>query len=72
MKTKMISLDNGMNYMSAKEAMREIRSRNLWDAVVNMMDDDVREKVHREIAPCTEEEFLEAYLEEAKEDLVVG
>lgn len=67
-----ISLDNGFTYMAAAEAMEEIRNRNLWDAVVNMMDDDVREKIHREIAPCTEGEFLEAYLKEAKEDIVVG
>lgn len=26
-----------------------------WDAIVNLMDDDIREKVHFEMAPCTEE-----------------
>lgn len=25
-----------------------------WDAIVNLMDDDIREKVHFERAPCTE------------------
>lgn len=28
-----------------------------WDAIVNLMDDDIREKVHFEMVPCTEEAF---------------
>lgn len=27
----------------------------------NLMNDDIREMVHREIAPCTYEEFLRRY-----------
>ena len=34
-----------------------------WGAAVNLMDDDIREQVHRELAPCTNEEFLSRYLE---------
>ena len=34
-----------------------------WDAVVNLMDDETRERVHEEIAPCTMREFLARYLE---------
>ena len=34
-----------------------------WDAIVNMMDDDNRERVAFELAPCTVEAFLERYLE---------
>lgn len=34
-----------------------------WDAIVNLMDDDIREKVHFERAPCTEEAFLQRYLQ---------
>lgn len=34
-----------------------------WDIVVNLMDDEKREQVHRELAPCTNEEFLDRYLE---------
>jgi hypothetical protein len=67
-----ISLDNGHTYMTAQEAMAEITDNNLWDAVVNMMDDDTREQVHRELAPCTELEFLQRYLEIAPHDLVIG
>jgi hypothetical protein len=34
-----------------------------WEAIVNMMDDEIREQVHMELAPCTDEEFLARYLE---------
>ena len=34
-----------------------------WEAIVNLMDEDTRERVAFEIAPCTEEEFLKRYLE---------
>lgn len=69
---KQISLNNGHSYITAAEAMPEIASRNLWDAVVSMMDDDTRETVHNEIAPCTELEFLVRYLELAADDIVIG
>lgn len=35
----------------------------MWNEVVSYMDDDIREKVHAERAPCTKEEFLAHYLE---------
>lgn len=34
-----------------------------WEAIVNLMNDDIRERVAFELAPCTEEEFLKRYLE---------
>jgi hypothetical protein len=34
-----------------------------WEAIVNMMDDETRERVAFELAPCTNEEFLKRYLE---------
>jgi hypothetical protein len=68
-----ISLNNGNSYyMTAQEAMPEIDHRSLWGAVVSMMDDDTREAVHADVAPCTEVEFLAAYLERASDDLVLG
>lgn len=30
---------------------------------MELMNDDIREAVHAELAPCTNEEFLERYLE---------
>ena len=32
-----------------------------YAAVVNLMDDDIGESVHAALAPCTEQEFLDAY-----------
>ena len=29
-----------------------------------LMDDEIREKVHNEIAPCTEQEFINRYIKE--------
>ena len=66
-----ISLDNGNTYISGAEAWPIIKERGLWDTVVAMMDDDIREQVNAELAPCSEQEFLERYLELAT-DLVIG
>lgn len=67
-----ISLDNGRTWMTADEAMDEINERNLWDTIVEMMDDEIREAVHSDIAPCTEEEFLDEYLRRADAGLIIG
>lgn len=67
-----ISLDNGRSYMEADEAAPVIAERNLWDVVIHYMDDDTREQVHRELAPCSNIEFLRRYLEIAPCDLVIG
>lgn len=32
-----------------------------FDSSVDLMDDDIREKIHFELAPCTEQEFFTAY-----------
>ena len=69
---KKLSLDNGNSYLTAAEATPEIGERGLWEVVVQAMDDDTRERVHAEIAPCTDEEFLQRYLELAEDDLVIG
>ena len=34
-----------------------------WEAIVNLMNDEIREHVAFELAPCTNEEFLKRYLE---------
>lgn len=38
-----------------------------YAAAEALMDDDIREELHRELAPCSEEEFLEAYCKAHKE-----
>ena len=35
-----------------------------FEAAVTIMDDDIREKLHMELAPCTEQEFFVAYAKE--------
>jgi hypothetical protein len=32
-----------------------------WQAVVKLMDDDIRERVHADLVPCTEAEFFAGY-----------
>lgn len=34
---------------------------DVWDAIVNMMDDDLREQLHMELCPCGYQEFFSAY-----------
>lgn len=35
----------------------------IMDAIAVLMDDEIREKVHFELAPCSNEEFLKRYCE---------
>jgi hypothetical protein len=34
-----------------------------FDTVVNLMDDDIREYLHMQLAPCSEQEFINTYLQ---------
>jgi len=34
-----------------------------YDSAVVLMDDDVREELHALLAPCTNQEFFDAYVE---------
>lgn len=38
-----------------------------YEASINLMDDEIREALHSEIAPCTEQEFFTAYEKAHKE-----
>lgn len=38
-------------------------SQKLMDVIASYLDDDIRETVHYELAPCTPEEFLIRYLD---------
>lgn len=42
-----------------------------WASIVELMDDDIREQVHADLAPCTNEEFLARYLDQDPEFEVV-
>lgn len=65
---KQISINNGATYTTAAEVLEEIS----LDTMAEYMDDDAREAVHNELAPCSDIEFLERYLEIAPDDLIVG
>ena len=34
-----------------------------WDTIASYMNDDIREQIHGELAPCTEEAFWARYVE---------
>ena len=38
-----------------------------YDVAENMMDDELRETIHRELAPCTEQEFFDEYTKRHEE-----
>lgn len=63
-----ISIDNGNSFVTAEEAINGID----WEEIVSWMDDDIREQVHSELAPCSNLEFLERYLELADRDIIIG
>ena len=44
------------------ENMKKI-DKNMMDRIAVYMDDEKREQVHFELAPCDPEEFLKRYLE---------
>ena len=67
-----ISLNNGYTFMDADEAIEKIEEQDLWQVVVESMDTEIREKVHGELAPCSNLAFLRRYLELATEDLIIG
>ena len=71
---KKISLNNGCSFKSYGDlTIDDIDYVNEdWDYVVSYMDNDAREEVHSELAPCSELEFLKRYLEIAKTDLIIG
>ena len=46
-------------YEDCQKAIRD----GLYDQCVNLMDDDLREEIHREMAPCEEIDFLWEYVQ---------
>ena len=38
-----------------------------FESAIELMDEDIREKLHSELVPCTEQEFFSAY-EKAHEE----
>ena len=46
----------------ADDQAAEMISEGLYDAAVELMDDEIREEIHADLAPCTDEEFLAEYI----------
>jgi len=65
---KKISIDNGNSWTTPEAAIATLG----LDVIVNYIDDDTRETVHSELAPCTEVEFLREYLKRSSVDLIIG
>lgn len=53
---------DGCGYYWERKVMSMI-SQERMDTIGTYMDDDIREQVHYELAPCTPEEFLIRYLD---------
>lgn len=66
-----VSVDNGATLSGVGDLSDEALERS-WEALVLAMDDETRERVHAELAPCTDREFLSRYLDIATSDLVIG
>lgn len=70
--TRLVSIDNGNTFHSSLAGAAGIVVLGCFEQLVERMDDETRERVHAELAPCSEEEFLARYLELAPCDLVIG
>ena len=57
-------VEDGVTFDSAdqQDAARSIIEQGLYDAAVALMDDEISEAVHADLAPCTEQEFLAEYM----------
>lgn len=60
-------IDNEASSASKKTEVKKMEVINRdgheinFEAAVSLMDDELREELNRELAPCTEQEFFEAY-----------
>jgi hypothetical protein len=52
----------GQKKIKEDKTMTKITKKR-FETIVTYMDDEIREQVHAELAPCTETEFLKRYLE---------
>lgn len=53
----------GLGYIMSFDQYLE----GIWDAIVAAMDDDHREQIHNNIEPCSNSEFLVAYVNKYKD-----
>jgi len=43
-----------------------------FDAAVQLMDNEIREELHQKLAPCTDQEFIDAYIQRHREKFGEG
>jgi len=71
----LISLDNGRSVQHVSD-LSDDQIMRCWDAAVALMEDDLREEVHMEFAPCSHREFLATYCHRkyflSGEPLIIG
>lgn len=53
----------GEHYSSDDKIIREVIDGGCFEAATMLMDDDIREALNREYAPCSDEEFLIRYMD---------
>ena len=46
------------------QELEEDEKDNFYQMCVQLMDDEIRENLHSELSPCSEDVFLEKYCEE--------
>lgn len=63
-----ISIDNGNSFCNPEEALQRFDI----DTIAVYMNDSIRERVHAELAPCSDIDFLRRYLELSPDDLIIG
>ena len=63
---KQIAYEDVMAEALAKQADKYVQDEDGrtvdYAAAVELMDDDLREQLHLEMAPCTNQEFYDAYV----------
>lgn len=52
----------GEFYEAYENAVECMLDENDWSTIEFYMDDELREEIHRELAPCSNERFLMAYM----------
>lgn len=59
-----------LEYKRVKNIVNRYGKEIDYSAAVIMMDDDVRETTHNDLAPCTDQEFFDGYC--ARHILIIG
>lgn len=73
-----VNENGGQRKLATISSIEEVREMNMtvygraitdrdMEAIASYMDDDIREDLHCDLAPCTHDEFITAYLEQDPE-----